>query len=130
MLGFDECPFRAGPIFGGYLSLRAGMFKETLRPSCIGFCWLANLKQGPDGCGLQAGDNFLLKLEVSTTPGGFLFFLLKFPSSFIVFHCLKWEIPSSFTFFFKVGTSPTKIQWLIHPDVERSGGKCFFRPEK
>ena len=84
-------------------------FKEMLRPSCIGFCWLANLKQDLDGCGLQAGRQ--LSAETGGFPQpqvGFLFFLLKFP-------VLSW---------FKVG------DWLIHPGVERSGGTCFFGPEK
>lgn len=47
----------------------------------------------------RLGDNFLLKLEVSTTPGGFPVFFVEVS---LFFHCLKLEIASSFTFFLEL----------------------------
>lgn len=125
MLGFDESSFRGlrglSQCLGGYVS------KRCFGPVALASAGLLIWSRIWMAAAYRLGDNFLLKLEVSTTPGGFPgFFCWSFPvlSLFKIGDCQFFHI------FFRVGISSPKIRWLIHPDVERSGGKCVLRPEK
>ena len=79
-----------GLFAGAILVFGRVCFKEMLRPSCIGFCWLANLKQDLDGCGLQAGR------QLSAETGGF-----HNPRWVSCFFCWSFPVLS----WFKVGAS-------------------------